>query len=265
MLYVAIATRAFRRYSTYTLATLAGIFTNCIFGIISCFVFMEVWQQRPDAGGYDLTDALTYVWVGQAMLMTVAMFGGGSPDDLAARIRSGDVVIDFYRPVGLLGWYLAADLGRATYHLLTRGLGPALVGALLFDLRSPPGPWGWVAFLVAVVLAVLVSFALRMLVAITSFWLFDESGPRTVLVVMNSFFTGLTVPLVLFPGALRELAMALPWAAMLQVPADIWLGQRTGAEVWSGLGFGAAWALGLMIACLTMLRLAERRVVVQGG
>ena len=33
MLYVAIATRAFRRYSTYTAATLAGIFTNCVFGV----------------------------------------------------------------------------------------------------------------------------------------------------------------------------------------------------------------------------------------
>ena len=34
MLYVAVATRAFRRYSTYTAATLAGIFTNCVFGVI---------------------------------------------------------------------------------------------------------------------------------------------------------------------------------------------------------------------------------------
>lgn len=265
MLYVAIATRAFRRYSTYVLATAAGIFTNCVFGIISCFVYMAVWEQRPDAGGYDVTDALTYVWLGQAMLMTVGMFGGGSPDDLADRIRSGDVVIDFYRPVGLLGWYLAADLGRAAYHLLTRGVGPAIVGALLFDLRSPGGPFAWVAFMMAVLLAVVVSFAMRMLVAITSFWLFDEAGPRTVLIVMNSFFTGLTVPLVLFPGALRDLAMAMPWAAMLQIPADIWLGQRAGAQVWLGLGFAAAWSAALMLACAVLLRVAERRVVVQGG
>ena len=78
-LYVAIATRAFRRYSTYTAATLAGIFTNCVFGVILCFVYTAVWDQRPNAGGYDVTDAITYAWLGQAMIMTVMIWGGGPP------------------------------------------------------------------------------------------------------------------------------------------------------------------------------------------
>jgi hypothetical protein len=85
MLHVAIATRAFRRYSTYTAATLAGIFTNCVFGVILCFVYTAVWKQSPNAGGYDVTDAITYAWLGQAMIMTVMIWGGGSPADLAER------------------------------------------------------------------------------------------------------------------------------------------------------------------------------------
>jgi len=140
MLHVAVATRAFRRYSTYRAATLAGIFTNSVFGVIYSYAYLALWDQRPHAGGYNASDAVTYVWLGQALLMTVALWGGGSTDDLADRIRSGDIAIDLYRPVGLLGWYLAADLGRAAYHLLTRGLGPTLIGALLFDLVWPEGP-----------------------------------------------------------------------------------------------------------------------------
>ncbi|WP_067429889.1 ABC transporter permease [Nocardioides jensenii] len=265
MLHVAIATRAFRRYSTYGAATLAGIFTNSVFGIIMCFVYVEVWNQRPDAGGYDVSDALTYVWLGQAMLMTMAIFGGGSPDDLATRIKSGDVAIDLYRPVGLLGWYLAADLGRAAYHLCTRGLAPTVVGALLFDLTFPSAPWVWLVFLATLPIAVTVSFGLRLLIALTTFWIFDDTGPRMMLVVLGTFFSGMTVPLVIFPGALRDLAMALPWASLLQVPADIWLGHRTGWEIVTGYGFMVAWAVALMVACAGVLRLAERRVVVQGG
>ena len=53
MVYVSIALRAFRRYSTYRGATLAGIFTNSVFGVIVCFVYLAVWEQRPNAGGYD--------------------------------------------------------------------------------------------------------------------------------------------------------------------------------------------------------------------
>ena len=145
-LYLSVATRAFRRYSTYTAATLSGLFTNCVSGCIICFVYLALWDQRPDAGGYDASDAVTYVWLGQAMLMTVMVWGGGVTNDLAERIRSGEVDIDLYRPVPLIGWYLAQDLGRAAFHLLTRGLGPTIVGALLFDVRFPDGVVAWVGF-----------------------------------------------------------------------------------------------------------------------
>lgn len=265
MLYVAIAVRAFRRYSTYTAATLAGIFTNSVFGVIISFVYIAVWRQSPDAGGYDVADAVTYAWLGQAMIMTVAIWGGGATDELATRIRSGDVAIDLYRPVGLLGWWLATDLGRATYHLLTRGLAPTVVGALLFDIRFPAGALPWLLFVVAVVLAVVVSFGIRMLVSATAFWLLDDAGVKNLQVVLAMFLSGLVVPLVLFPGWARDLAMALPWAAFLQVPADIWLGQREGWAAVSGLAFQAVWAMALLVACRLVLDRARHKVVVQGG
>jgi len=265
MLYVAVATRAFRRYSTYTAATLAGIFTNSVFGIIYSFAYLALWAQRPDAGGYDSVDAVTYVWLGQALLMTVALWGGGTTDDLPERIRSGDIAIDLYRPVGLLGWYLAGDLGRATYHLLTRGLAPTVLGALLFDLRWPSTVQSVLGLLVCVPLAVTVSFAIRFLVACTAFWLLDASGPRLLSGVLAIFFSGMALPLVIFPDGLREVALALPWASYLQTPADIWLGRRTGWSLVGGLGLQALWAVVLLGCCQLVLRAATRRVVVQGG
>ncbi|WP_246456147.1 ABC transporter permease [Nocardioides mesophilus] len=265
MLYVAVATRSFRRYSTYVAATLAGIFTNSVFGVIICFVYTAVWQQNPDAGGYDVTDALTYAWIGQALIVTVAIWGGGATDEVAARIRTGDVAIDLYRPVSLLGWYLSADLGRAAYHLLTRGVAPTIVGALLFDLRAPAGPVAWLLFLVAVTLAVVVSFGLRMLVACSTFWLMDDTGVKNLAAVLAMFLSGLVVPLVLFPGWSRDLAMALPWSSFLQVPADIWLGRRAGTDALAALAFQAGWALVLLGACAAVIARARHKVVVQGG
>ena len=265
MLYVAVAVRSFRRYATYTAATLAGIFTNCVFGVIISFSYLAVWAQNPDAGGYDAADAVTYAWLGQAMIMTVAVWSGGATDDLADRIRTGDVALDLYRPVGLLGWWLASDLGRAAYHLVTRGLAPTLVGAVLFDLRYPADAGTWLLFWASVPLAVVVSFGIRMLVTATAFWLLDDTGVRQLQVFCAMFLSGLTVPLVLFPGWTREVVMALPWAAFLQVPADIWLGRRAGAEAWLGLGFQVAWAVVLLGVCSIVLARARHKVVVQGG
>ena len=265
MLHVAVATRAFRRYSTYRAATLAGIFTNSAFGVIYSYAYLALWAERPGAGGYDATDAVTYVWIGQALLMTVALWGGGTTDELADRIRSGDVAIDLYRPVSLLGWYLAGDLGRAAYHLLTRGLAPTLLGWLLFDIRLPASPLAGLAVLGSIVLAVVVSFAVRFLFAASAFWLLDSQGARMLSGVLALFWSGMVLPLVIFPGALRELALALPWASYLQTPADIWLGHRVGWSLVGGLGLQAFWALALLGVCQLVVSAATRRVVVQGG
>jgi ABC-2 type transport system permease protein len=265
MLHVAIATRAFRRYSTYRAATLSGIFTNSVCGIIYSYAYIALWTANPTAGGYDQQDAVTYVWLGQALLMTVALWGGGTTDDLAERIRTGDVAIDLYRPVGLVGWYLASDLGRATYHLLTRGFGPTLIGLAFFDIALPSSPANAVAFALSLVLAVVVSFAIRFLVASTAFWLLDQSGVKVMSGAFAIFFSGMMLPLVLFPGWLGTVARALPWASYVQVPADIWLGKHTGTGLLSALGFQVLWAVLLLAACQGVLRLATRKVVVQGG
>ena len=265
MLYAAVAARSFRRFSTYRTATLAGIFTNSVFGVIYSYAYLALWHQRTHAGGYDATDAVTYVWIGQALLMTVALWGGGTTDDLAERIRTGDVAIDLYRPVGLIGWYLAGDLGRAAYHVLTRGVAPTILGLLLFDIALPATPEAALGFVLSLLLAVVTSFGIRFLVACTAFWLLDQTGVRTLSGVVAIFLSGMTLPLVIFPEPLRSIALALPWASYLQTPADIWLGQRSGTAVLGGLGLQVLWIAVLLALCQVVLGAATRKVVVQGG
>jgi len=264
-LYAAVARSSFRRYSTYTASTLAGMFTNSVFGVIFSFAYLALWDESPHAGGYDGTDAVTYVWLGQALLMTVAIWGGGTTNDLAERIRTGDVAIDLYRPTGLVGWYLAGDLGRAAYHLVARGIGPTLIGVYFFDIRLPANALDAAAFLVSLVLAVVVSFGLRFMVASSAFWMLDASGATFLASAFALFFSGMMLPLVLFPGWLGTLAEALPWSAFVQVPIDIWLGQYDGWGLVGALGFQAFWVVALLGLCQVVLRAATRKVVVQGG
>ena len=79
-------------------------------------------------------------------------------------------------------------------------------------------------------LAVTLSFTVRFLVACSAFWLLDSSGLRVLSMAFAIFFSGMTLPLVLFPGWLGTVARALPWASYVQVPADVWLGTHTGAD-----------------------------------
>ncbi|MGP3923623.1 ABC transporter permease [Streptomyces sp. 8N616] len=264
-LYGAVAVSGFRRYATYRAATAAGVFTNTVFGFILAYTYIALWEQKPHLGGYDLAQALTYVWLGQALLMTMAMMGGGFQDELNERIRTGDVAIDLYRPADLQLWWLAGDLGRAAFHLLGRGIAPMLAAALVFDLVLPANPLTWAAFLLSVVLGVVVSFAIRYLVVLTASWLLDGGGVFQIAGLASLFFSGMLLPLTVFPGGLGELARALPWSALMQVPADVYLGTYAGWGLLEAYGFQAGWAVALLLAGRALQSVATRKVVVQGG
>ncbi|MEV5570078.1 ABC-2 family transporter protein [Spirillospora sp. NPDC052269] len=252
---------ALRRHSAYPLGSMAEAVTNSFFGVVRAAILLALWHARPGLGGYDATDAVTYSFLTQALIGPVQIFGGM---ELAQRIRSGDVAIDLHRPVDLQAWWLADDVGRALSTLLLRAVPPMLVGALLFTMR-PPSPGEAAAFAVSAGLAVLLSFSLRYLVTLSMFWLHDERGINAVMLVLSMFFSGMIVPLVAFPETLGNVARALPWSGLVQIPADVFLGQRTGGALLSGLAFQAAWAAGLLAAGRLLTHAATRRLEAQGG
>ncbi|MGW7691939.1 ABC transporter permease [Streptomyces asiaticus] len=264
-LYAAVAVSGFKRYATYRVATVAGVFTNTVFGFILAYTYTALWDERPHLGGYDLAQALTFVWLGQALLAAVALMGGGFQEELQERIRSGDIAVDLYRPVDLQMWWLATELGRALFQLLGRGVVPMAVGALVFELRLPASPLTWLWFLLAVALAVCVGFAVRYLVSLASFWLLDGTGLAMLSGLLCLFFSGMILPLNVFPGQLGEIARALPWAAMLQVPADVFLEERRGSGLLAAFAFQVGWAVALLAAGRAVQSAATRKVVVQGG
>ncbi len=264
-LYAAVARGSFRRYATYRVATAAGVFTNTVFGLILAYTYIALWDERPGLGGYDQEQAITFVWLGQALLTVMALMGGGFEGELIERIRTGDIAVDLYRPADLQAWWLASDLGRALFQLLGRGIVPVAAGALVFQLALPADPLRWAAFLLAVVFGAVVSFALRFLVALTAFWLLDGAGVTQVTMLAGTFFSGMLLPLNVFPGALGEVARALPWSALLQVPADVFLGRHTGLGLLRTYVFQLGWAAVLLTAGRLLQAAATRRVVVQGG
>ncbi|MGW5294262.1 ABC transporter permease [Streptomyces bacillaris] len=264
-LYAVVAAGGFRRFATYRTATAAGVFTNTVFGFVLAYTYIALWDERPQLGGYDMSQALTYVWIGQALLAACAMMGGGFEDELMERIRTGDIAVDLYRPADLQLWWLAGDVGRAAFQLLGRGVVPMLVGALAFDLALPGSPWIWPAFLLSVLLGIVVSFAVRFLVALSAFWLLDGAGAAQMSWLLGLFFSGMLLPLPLFPGLLGEVARILPWSSLLQIPADVFLGKYSGWELLEAYAFQGAWAVALLLAGRLLQRVATRRVVVQGG
>ncbi|HEX5204452.1 ABC transporter permease [Paractinoplanes rhizophilus] len=261
----ALVWSGFRRYATYRQATIAGSFTNIVFGFLRCYVLLAVAAGavggRP--GGYHPAQLATFVWVGQGLLSVVGIWGW---TDLADRIRSGDVASDLLRPVPPVTAYLAADLGRAAHAMLTRFLPPTIVGAIFFTLAAPHRWQTIPLFAVSVFLAVVGSYGCRFLVNATAYWLQDARGPLVLWTLGSGVLAGLYFPLRLLPEWLAvTLWVATPFPGLLQTPLDV-LVERDPPGMQLGLVLlQAGWGLALLTIAQTVQRRAERKLVVQGG
>lgn len=261
-LYWEMARRGYRRYAAYPAATWAGVFTNTAFGFMQAYIFLAVYRHRADVGGFDVVEALTYVWLTQALIAAVHVFGW---PDLALRIKSGDIATDLARPVHPLRIGLAFDLGRALYHTLFRGVPPFVLGALVFEVTVPGHALVWLAFIVSVALAVVLSFAIRALYNMSAFWLLDHRGTAMLAASAIAIFSGLYVPLQFFPAGLETFARATPFPALVQIPVDIFVGEARGAEILAALAVQVGWAAAMFALAHAVFVAGTRKLVVQGG
>jgi ABC-2 type transport system permease protein len=263
--FASLCAAGFRRYATYRQATVAGAFTNIVFGFLKTYVLLAVvaGSGGPTVAGYSREQLVTFVWAGQGILTVIWLWAW---TDLADRIRTGEIVTDLLRPIDPVISYLATDLGRAGYALLTRMIPPMVVGPLFFPVYLPQR-WQTVPlFLLSLVFATLACFGCRYLVNASGYWLLDIRGPLIFWMVASGIFGGLYFPIRFFPDWLAVATWVLtPLPSLFQTPLDV-LVERDGPALQAGLvALQAVWAALLLLACRAVQRRAERKLVVQGG
>lgn len=253
----------FRRQSAYRLAMFAGLATNVVFGFIrTAILFAAVDSSGGDLAGYTTGSISAYVWLSQGLLGAIQQNGAAEIGD---RIRTGDVAVDFTRPVDVQTWHLAEDLGRAAFTLIPRGLPSVLIGALTVGLVMPSGVLPYVLGVVSIGIGIAISFYCRFAVNTVGFWLLDTRGVRALYMVTSTFLAGLYVPVALFPGWLHALAYATPFPSILQVPVNVITGQTAGLEAVQSVGIQVVWLVVTCLAGRALTAAGRYKLVVQGG
>lgn len=253
----------FKRQSRYRLAMFAGLVTNAVFGLIRASVLgAAVMSAGGELAGYGFGEMMTYVWLGQALLGSVNLWGR---TDLTERVRSGDIAVDYARPCSVVGSYLASDLGAALYVLVPRGVPALTIGWAVFGLSFAADPLNWALAPLSLLLGILTAQLVVYLVALLGFWIVETRGFIAAYATMSSFFAGLVVPVWLMPEWLRSVAHLTPWPSMLQSPLDILSGRLTGMDAVAACATQVLW-FGLATGAVSGLaRLGRRHLQVQGG
>jgi ABC-2 type transport system permease protein len=261
-IYIELARLAFQQQFAYRAATLAGLFTNAVWGVMLASVYLGLFASRPDGAsveGFDAGQTITYVWIGQGLIMPVFIWGWW---EIIATIRTGAVVTDMLKPTDYFTYWLSRDMGRAAAHVLLRLVPTLLIGSVLFDLVYPDSIARGVGFVLSIPFAVLVSFCFRFMMNLWGFWVLDHRGIAGFATVFVGVLSGHLLPIAWYPDPVRDVINVLPFRAIVMTPVEIWLGQ---VSVIEGLALQLFWSVVMIAAAQALQSVAERKVVVQGG
>lgn len=260
--YRAILSARFRTLLQYRAAAIAGFATQLFWGYIRVMIFEAFYRSTTAPQPLSLAQMVTYIWLGQALL---ALLPWGVDSDVRTMIRTGTVAYEMLRPVDLYGlWYTRAIAARAAPTLL-RAVPMFLVAGLFFGLQPPPTFACAAGWALSTLGALLLSSAIATLVTLSLLWTISGEGVARLAPMLVNFFSGMIVPLPLFPGWAQSVLNFLPFRGLVDVPFRVYLGHIPPAELGAVLAHQLLWTLALVALGRAILFRGTRRLVVQGG
>jgi ABC-2 type transport system permease protein len=185
--------------------------------------------------------------------------------DIRDLIRSGNVVYELLRPLDLYAHWFYRALAFRSAPTLLRSV-PLLVGAGLFLGLQLPASWGSAgAFLLSILGALVLSCAITTLLNISLLWTVSGDGMRTMVPAVVIVFSGMIVPLPLFPEWAQAVLDFLPFRGLADVPYRLYTGHIPASDVLPLLLHQLAWSLAFIALGRWVLSRGTRRLVVQGG
>lgn len=260
--YLAMLDARFRGLLQYRASAIAGVGTQLFFGYVRVMIFAAFYRSADAAQPMSYEQVVSYIWLSQAFLL-LAMFG--VEGEIAAMIRSGGVAYELTRPVDLYGLWLSRCLAARLAPTLLRAV-PQLVLAYAFlGLEAPASisALGW--FFVAIVSGAVLAGAISAALTISLLWTISGEGISRLAPAVIFLFSGIIIPLPLFPAWMQPFVQALPFRGLIDVPFQMYLGLLTGTHALVALVQTWVWiAVFVMVGRLALQR-GLRQLVAQGG
>jgi len=230
--------------------------------LIYYFLWKYVFMERNELNGYTMTQITTYVILSR---MLSSQFMGGINRTFAEWIYDGGIGVELLRPVTLFFTLSAKRLGEFLFFVLFKGFPVLVVSTLVLKGQGPAGGTEVLLFCVSVVLSLIIMFYIEFMVGIASFYTLNSYGLMFTKSAVLSILSGGIVPLFLFPEMLAKVLEFLPFAGMVSVPVQIFLGKYTLGEMQFYLLLQCVWAAAMAGLAHLLYRAAIRKVIVQGG
>lgn len=246
----------------YRAAALAGLTTQIFWGIVKTMILMAFYAQVSDPMPISLAQAMTFIWLGQALLQLLPW---NIDKEIEAQVRNGNVAYELIRPLDIYGLWFCRSMAMRLVPTLLRSLPLFVLGGLFFGLAKPVSWSAGVAFGTSLAFSALLSFAITTLVVITLFWTVSGEGILRLLPHVVMVFSGMAVPLPLFPDWMQPFLNIQPFRCLIDIPCRLYTGMIPSNQAIYYFGFQLLWALIFIFMGKVLVKRAIKQFMIQGG
>ena len=223
--------------------------------VIQPLVFIVVWRTvagSGSTGGYTADQFVAYFLV---MMVVDHLTFIWHMWEFEWRIRTGAFSPLLLRPVHPIHNDVCENVSYKAVGLI--GVLPAavLLGVVFGADLGQTSAGSVLAFLPAVLLAMVLRFIVEWCVALAAFWLTKVQAINAVFFSLFTFLGGQFSPLAVLPGWMQTVALCTPFPWTLAYPVEVFLGRRAGADLWLGYVVQAGW---IVLAVLVLRLLWDR-------
>ncbi len=140
-----------------------------------------------------------------------------------------------------------------------------MVVAVFLDFPPPPSATSGLLFALSIVGALALSAAITTLVMISLFWTLNSEGITRLLPAIVLVFSGLLVPLPLFPDWIQPLIDFLPFRGVIDTPLRLYSGIIPSSQALGVFVHQWLWIVILTYAGYLLMHQATKRMTVHGG
>ena len=262
MRYQGVVVGGFMANLAYPLSFFMTLITNLVYIIVLYFLWKAVYSGTLTL--HDMTFHQTFIYVALGGSIIV-LFRTGTDSQISWRILNGHISLDLAKPLDFQLMILAAEIGV----LLMRGMVitlPSILAILVFAQGNMLLGINIAFFLLSLIGAFLLSFAIDFTVGLSAFYTESLWGISVSKEVLISFLAGGLIPLSFFPEEIRQVLYILPFQAIYNIPLQI----ATNASLFMSdyirmIAVQAFWAILFAIGSRLVFARVIKRLTINGG
>lgn len=182
--------------------------------------------------------------------------------DFESKVKRGDILVDFGKPINIFGMTFFKNLGFVTTNILVI-IVPFIILLLFGIFESIIFPINIGLFIISLINSLVINFLMSLFIGIWSISLKSVWGVLIFKELLITLFSGILIPMNLYPETIQRIAKFLPIYGVFQVPKDIILRNYTSPAYM--LVYQLIWIIILIILCNKLFTKQLQKMTFFGG